>query len=85
MQLRRNQASGNQRLRFGGEGDTISDFSDIERLDAERITRQQNLPRRAIMNGDAIHAAQKLSEARAIAESWLRAHPVPVPGAGVQP
>jgi hypothetical protein len=25
------------------------------------------------------------SEARAIAESWLRAHPVPVPGAGVQP
>jgi len=25
------------------------------------------------------------SEARAIAEAWLRAHPVPVPGAGVQP
>ena len=66
MKLWRDQPGGDQRLRFGGKGDSIRNFGDIERLDTEGITRQQHLPRSAIMDRNAIHAAQHLSEARPV-------------------
>ncbi len=67
MQLRRDQPSSDQCLRFGRKGDAIGGLGEVKRLDAERVARQQHLPRGAVMNRNGIHAAQKLSEACAIA------------------
>ena len=40
MKLWRDQAGGNQCLRFGGKGDAIGDLRNIKLLDAEGVTRQ---------------------------------------------
>ena len=66
MELGRDQPGSDKRLRFGGKGDAIGDFSNIERLDAEGVARQQHLPRSTIMDRNAIHAAQKGGEARPV-------------------
>ena len=52
----------NQALRLGGEGEALGGLGVIERLDAERIARQHQPPRRRIVQRDRIHAAQMARE-----------------------
>ena len=45
VKLRRDQAGGDQRLRLGGKSKALRRFGDVERLDAERIARQDQCAR----------------------------------------
>ena len=58
-------AAGDQRLRLRGEGEALRRLDVIERLDAERIARQHEPPRRRIVQRDRIHAAQLARRSRA--------------------
>ena len=63
----RHHAGLQQRLRLGGEGEAGGGLGDVERLDAERVACQRHRAGGAVVDRDAIHAAQMPREAGALA------------------
>ena len=61
------EAGGDERLRLGGESEIARSLRVIERLDTERITRQDEPTRRRIVDGDGEHPAQTVGEVEAVA------------------
>ncbi len=57
-QRRRHQPSVDQRARLGGKGKGGRRLGVIERLDAERVARQDQPPSPRVVQGQRIHAAQ---------------------------
>jgi hypothetical protein len=61
-----------QRLRFRGERQSALDRGDIQRLDAERVTRQGDGAAHPLMDGDGVHAAQFSRIIRAVAQPQVQ-------------
>ena len=61
-QLRLDEAGGDQRLRLGGEGEAAGDLRRVERLDAEGVAGEDEAAGGAVVQGDAVHAAQVVHE-----------------------
>jgi hypothetical protein len=60
--VRLGEAGVDQRARLRGEGKIVRPFDVVERLDAERVAREQQQLLRRVVNGERIHAAQGGSE-----------------------
>ncbi len=66
-QLGRDEAARNQAFGLRREGEALRGLDVIERLDAERIARQDEPPRRRIVQRQRIHAAQPAGEIEPVA------------------
>ncbi len=66
------QPGGEQRLRLRREGQAVLQLGDIERLDAERVARQRQVVGAALVDGDRVHAAERLDIALAVAQPQMQ-------------
>src|SRR5262249_11242559 len=61
-ELRRRQARGKEGARLGGEGEAGRRLEIVERLDAERVARQDEAAGAGVVEGDRVHAAEMAGE-----------------------
>ena len=67
VELSPREARGEKRLRFRGEGDAVGPLDVVERLDPERVARQQQPAGARVVQRDRPHAAQRVGEGGAVA------------------